>query len=394
MNNMGVEIHDHDSADGSHEYTITLDIPTCILIGFSLTLFFCILYHILYTFFYCFLGTRIHYYYHQRHGDIEEGMSMITPSASSSSSSSLSSSSSSINYGGEDASHVAMFQAVVRSNLQAWMMVGALMGESENAVEEKRGERLRDSKKMGGLVKYGGEEEEEDYCAICLEELKGGEWCQVFPVCDHVFHSDCIDSCENDNGGIPPRRTEAPPPPFPPRLPCIVAIGIVSLIFVGAILTLFTVAAGVLIFAGCVCCFGGSDDDDGGEFEMDVETGGGSSDELDEERAVEILEGFLRVVRRRGRGGGGRKQRKKKNESRKKVVGSIESFGSEGMRGLDYSECSICLEEFQGGENCLVFPVCGHVFHCKCILRWIEKKLTCPVCRYCVVLKASRDRGM
>ncbi|KAF7800762.1 putative RING-H2 finger protein ATL19 [Senna tora] len=273
MNNMGVEIHDHDSADGSHEYTITLDIPTCILIGFSLTLFFCILYHILYTFFYCFLGTRIHYYYHQRHGDIEEGMS-------------------------EDASHVAMFQAVVRSNLQAWMMVGALMGESENAVEEKRGERLRDSKKMGGLVKYGGEEEEEDYCAICLEELKGGEWCQVFPVCDHVFHSDCIDSCENDNGGIPPRRTEAPPPPFPPRLPCIVAIGIVSLIFVGAILTLFTVAAGVLIFAGCVCCFGGSDDDDGGEFEMDVETGGGSSDELDEERAVEILEGFLRVVRR------------------------------------------------------------------------------------------------
>ena len=29
-------------------------------------------------------------------------------------------------------------------------------------------------------------------CAICLEEFQPNELCQVFPVCKHIFHSDCI----------------------------------------------------------------------------------------------------------------------------------------------------------------------------------------------------------
>ncbi|KAK8622732.1 hypothetical protein V6N13_117635 [Hibiscus sabdariffa] len=31
-------------------------------------------------------------------------------------------------------------------------------------------------------------------CVICLEGFEDDEMCRVFPVCNHVFHSDCLDS--------------------------------------------------------------------------------------------------------------------------------------------------------------------------------------------------------
>jgi hypothetical protein len=31
-------------------------------------------------------------------------------------------------------------------------------------------------------------------CVICLEEFKDGEWCRVFPQCNHEFHVPCIDA--------------------------------------------------------------------------------------------------------------------------------------------------------------------------------------------------------
>lgn len=187
----------------TYKYTITFDIPTSVIIGFSLTLFFCILYHILYSLFYWLIGTRMIYYPR----DVEEGTSLTTTASASASASAFYS-----NYGDDPSSssssshHVAIFQALVHSNLQAWLMVGALMEESssESVVvveEEKRGERLRVSKKLPPLVKYGSQQDHhvirncgrEEDCAICLEDFKVGEWCQVFPACNHVFHSDCID---------------------------------------------------------------------------------------------------------------------------------------------------------------------------------------------------------
>lgn len=32
-----------------------------------------------------------------------------------------------------------------------------------------------------------------NYCVICLENFVDGESCRVFPVCNHIFHSVCID---------------------------------------------------------------------------------------------------------------------------------------------------------------------------------------------------------
>lgn len=44
-------------------------------------------------------------------------------------------------------------------------------------------------------------------------------------------------------------------------------------------------------------------------------------------------------------------------------------------------DCSICLEYFNEGEICRVIPVCDHVFHAKCVDKWLMKVPNCPICR-------------
>jgi len=46
-------------------------------------------------------------------------------------------------------------------------------------------------------------------------------------------------------------------------------------------------------------------------------------------------------------------------------------------------ECAICLEEVGEGEAVKMIAYCRHVFHAECIDRWLEKQVTCPVCRCC-----------
>jgi hypothetical protein len=48
--------------------------------------------------------------------------------------------------------------------------------------------------------------------------------------------------------------------------------------------------------------------------------------------------------------------------------------------GHGSTECSICLTEFVEGEK-LSKLVCGHVFHPKCIMPWVEEHCSCPFCR-------------
>ena len=44
------------------------------------------------------------------------------------------------------------------------------------------------------------------------------------------------------------------------------------------------------------------------------------------------------------------------------------------------NSCPICLEKYEVGKYKRVLP-CGHVFHKKCIDKWLKKKLVCPICR-------------
>ena len=45
-------------------------------------------------------------------------------------------------------------------------------------------------------------------------------------------------------------------------------------------------------------------------------------------------------------------------------------------------ECCICLDDNNEGDLAIRLPNCSHIFHKKCILDWLQRKCTCPVCRY------------
>jgi hypothetical protein len=44
--------------------------------------------------------------------------------------------------------------------------------------------------------------------------------------------------------------------------------------------------------------------------------------------------------------------------------------------------CSICLVEFSVGLEAIRLPSpCSHVYHKDCILEWLDRSSTCPLCR-------------
>ncbi|KAK9164120.1 hypothetical protein Syun_005022 [Stephania yunnanensis] len=43
--------------------------------------------------------------------------------------------------------------------------------------------------------------------------------------------------------------------------------------------------------------------------------------------------------------------------------------------------CVICLNEFVLGQSCRVLQPCNHIFHERCVNKWLKKKRTCPLCR-------------
>lgn len=42
--------------------------------------------------------------------------------------------------------------------------------------------------------------------------------------------------------------------------------------------------------------------------------------------------------------------------------------------------CPICTEDFEPDETACQLP-CAHSFHCDCILPWLRRTCTCPLCR-------------
>ena len=45
-------------------------------------------------------------------------------------------------------------------------------------------------------------------------------------------------------------------------------------------------------------------------------------------------------------------------------------------------ECCICFFQHEVGDTGVARLPCGHLFHKPCIIEWLGKKCTCPICRY------------
>ena len=48
---------------------------------------------------------------------------------------------------------------------------------------------------------------------------------------------------------------------------------------------------------------------------------------------------------------------------------------------LELPSCCICLDEINIGAKTVLLP-CGHMFHSDCIITWLKKNNTCPMCRF------------
>ncbi|KAM3696787.1 hypothetical protein ACB098_06G065800 [Castanea mollissima] len=157
------------SAAPSFQYTVTIDLPNSVLVCIIVTLFFISLY--------IFVIAII---FINRDHDLEEGQGVHRQPD---------------NTGSSQSHQSPFYQAIDRHNVWVSGILERLMCD----IDRKRGERLRASQKLPPLVNYGSDDISSSSsstvtdCAICLEDFVVGDSCQVFPVCDHIFHSYCID---------------------------------------------------------------------------------------------------------------------------------------------------------------------------------------------------------
>ncbi|AES69216.1 putative aminoacyltransferase, E1 ubiquitin-activating enzyme [Medicago truncatula] len=54
----------------------------------------------------------------------------------------------------------------------------------------------------------------------------------------------------------------------------------------------------------------------------------------------------------------------------------------EGMK-CEALMCSICLVELSVGSKAIRLP-CSHIYHDECIMKWLDRSNTCPMCRQSV----------
>lgn len=57
------------------------------------------------------------------------------------------------------------------------------------------------------------------------------------------------------------------------------------------------------------------------------------------------------------------------------------SVGTNFSRECKEETCSVCLSEFNEGDEVGVLPGCAHVFHVLCIDKWLLSHSNCPLCR-------------
>ncbi|KAB2613869.1 E3 ubiquitin-protein ligase Praja-1-like [Pyrus ussuriensis x Pyrus communis] len=67
---------------------------------------------------------------------------------------------------------------------------------------------------------------------------------------------------------------------------------------------------------------------------------------------------------------------------------SIEALPKVTVTEETMAECSICLKELEVGEEAKEMP-CNHRFHPVCIVSWLERRPSCPLCRFSMPTRAE-----
>ncbi|GMH24166.1 hypothetical protein Nepgr_026009 [Nepenthes gracilis] len=72
------------------------------------------------------------------------------------------------------------------------------------------------------------------------------------------------------------------------------------------------------------------------------------------------------------------------------VIDSITAIKYKKHEGLvEGSDCSVCLTEFQDGDDIRILPKCCHAFHISCIDTWLRSHKNCPLCRALIINESS-----
>lgn len=91
-----------------------------------------------------------------------------------------------------------MYQVSVQNNLRILALLERIIRAIEGGTERREHEQLQQAlERMPPPMSYGIHESKSRFsseCSICLEEYVTGDWCQEFPVCNHIYHSNCIDN--------------------------------------------------------------------------------------------------------------------------------------------------------------------------------------------------------
>ncbi|KAJ4701175.1 RING/U-box superfamily protein [Melia azedarach] len=82
-------------------------------------------------------------------------------------------------------------------------------------------------------------------------------------------------------------------------------------------------------------------------------------------------------------------ERLMKKEASRRLIEKLEMRQKKSLDGSKVKvgdQCAVCLEDLQDleeeeEERKLTMMPCSHIFHRSCISRWLEEKISCPMCR-------------
>lgn len=96
-------------------------------------------------------------------------------------------------------------------------------------------------------------------------------------------------------------------------------------------------------------------------------------------RIIEIIVLFIISIKEGFRARNKRVKLNKNVEKLKYRLGKCKKFSKDDIL-KQQDVCAICLDEFKKKKQIRVLNKCHHVFHLKCIDKWIMYKYNCPLC--------------